>query len=95
MPVALVGATAGVLASIGYLIGCQDSAVMAIHDCDILTYTNEMLARLIYPVANPTFPFQVAKGYYARIGQDRLNGRVTRLLVSPLLIALKRVVGDR
>lgn len=81
--------------SIGYLIGCQDSAVMAIHDCDILTYTNDMLARLIYPVANPTFPFQVAKGYYARIGQDKLNGRVTRLLVSPLLIALKRVVGDR
>src|SRR6056297_154931 len=81
--------------SIGYLIGCQDSAVMAIHDCDILTYTNELLARLIYPVANPTFPYQVAKGYYARIGHEKLNGRVTRLLVSPLLIALKRVVGDR
>ncbi|WP_416883553.1 glycosyl transferase [Marivita sp.] len=81
--------------SIGYLIGCQDSAVMAIHDCDILTYTNELLARLIYPVANPTFPYQVAKGYYARIGGEKLNGRVTRLLVSPLLIALKRVVGDR
>jgi glucosyl-3-phosphoglycerate synthase len=84
-----------VWSSIGYLIGCQDSAVMAIHDCDILTYTNELLARLIYPVANPTFPYQVAKGYYARIGDDKLNGRVTRLLVSPLLIALKRVVGDR
>lgn len=84
-----------VWSSIGYLIGCQDSAVMAIHDCDILTYTNELLARLIYPVANPTFPYQVAKGYYARIGNDKLNGRVTRLLVSPLLIALKRVVGDR
>ena len=68
---------------------------MAIHDCDILTYTNELLARLIYPVANPTFPYQVAKGYYARIGGEKLNGRVTRLLVSPLLIALKRVVGDR
>jgi glucosyl-3-phosphoglycerate synthase len=81
--------------SIGYLIGCQDSSVMAIHDCDILTYTNELLARLIYPVANPTFPYQVAKGYYARIGHEKLNGRVTRLLVSPLLIALKRVVGDR
>jgi len=84
-----------VWSAMGYLIGCQDSAVMAIHDCDILTYTNEMLARLIYPVANPTFPYQVAKGYYARIGNDKLNGRVTRLLVSPLLIALKRVVGDR
>jgi len=84
-----------VWSSLGYLIGCADSSVMAIHDCDILTYTNEMLARLIYPVANPNFPYQVAKGYYPRVGEGKLNGRVTRLLVSPLLIALKRVIGDR
>ena len=81
--------------SMGYLISCQDSSVMAVHDCDIITYSNEMLARLVYPVANPSFPYQVAKGYYARIGHEKLNGRVTRLLVSPLLIALKRVIGDR
>lgn len=80
---------------LGYLISCADSSVMAIHDCDILTYTNEMLARLVYPVANPTFPYQVAKGFYPRIGEGKLNGRVTRLLVSPLLMALKRVIGDR
>ncbi|MEM6305125.1 MAG: glycosyl transferase [Pseudomonadota bacterium] len=84
-----------VWSSMGYLIGCADSAVMAIHDCDILTYKKEMLARLVYPVANPAFPYQVAKGYYPRISGDGLNGRVTRLLVSPLLIALKRVIGDR
>lgn len=81
--------------AMGYLMACEDSAVMAIHDCDIVTYTNELLARLVYPVANPNFSYQLAKGYYARVGQDKLNGRVTRLLVSPLLIALKRVVGDR
>jgi len=81
--------------ALGYLMSCQDSSVMALHDCDIVTYTNELLARLIYPVANPNFPYQVAKGYYARVGNDNLNGRVTRLLVSPLLIALKKVVGDR
>jgi len=84
-----------VWSAIGYLIACEDSAVMAIHDCDILTYTNELLARLIYPVANVSFPYQLAKGYYARVGQDRLNGRVSRLLVSPLLIAMKKVIGDR
>ncbi|WP_171133349.1 MULTISPECIES: glycosyl transferase [unclassified Ruegeria] len=80
---------------LGYLIGCADSSVMAIHDCDILTYDKELLARLVYPVANPSFPYQVAKGYYPRIGGQNLNGRVTRLLVSPILIALKRVIGDR
>ena len=84
-----------VWSSLGFLIACADSAVMAIHDCDILTYENDMLARLVYPVTNPNFPYQVAKGYYPRIGGDKLNGRVTRLLVSPLLIALKRVIGDR
>ena len=84
-----------VWSAMGYLIGCADSAVMAIHDCDILTYDKEMLARLVYPVANPNFPYQVAKGYYPRVGEGKLNGRVTRLLISPLLIALKRVIGDR
>lgn len=80
---------------IGYLIACADTSVMALHDCDIVTYEREMLARLVYPVTNPTFPYQMAKGFYPRIGDHKLNGRVTRLLVSPLLIALKRVVGDR
>ncbi len=79
---------------IGYLIACADSAVMALHDCDILTYDQEMLARLLYPVANPSFSYQLSKGFYPRIGGGKLNGRVTRLLVSPLLIALKRVIGD-
>lgn len=81
--------------SMGYLIGCADSAVMALHDCDIVTYDQELLARLVYPVANPNFPYQLSKGFYPRIGDGKLNGRVTRLLVSPLLIALKKVIGDR
>jgi glucosyl-3-phosphoglycerate synthase len=68
---------------------------MAIHDCDILTYDRSMLARLVYPVAHPAFSYQMAKGFYPRTDGHQLNGRVTRLLVSPLLIALKRVVGDR
>jgi glucosyl-3-phosphoglycerate synthase len=84
-----------VWSALGYLIGCADSAVMAIHDCDILTYDRDMLARLVYPVANPNFPYQLSKGYYPRVGSGKINGRVTRLLVSPLLIALKKVIGDR
>jgi glucosyl-3-phosphoglycerate synthase len=80
---------------IGYLLGCADSSVMAIHDCDILTYKRSMLDRLVYPMVDPSFPFQMAKGFYPRVGNNKLNGRVTRLLVSPLLIALKRVIGDR
>jgi len=67
---------------------------MAIHDCDIVTYDRELLARLVYPVANPNFSYQLSKGFYGRVGGGKLNGRVMRLLISPLLIALKKVVGD-
>ncbi len=80
---------------LGYLLSCADTDVMAIHDCDITTYNKEMLARLVYPVANPAFPYQLSKGFYPRVDETKLNGRVTRLLVSPLLIALKKVIGDR
>jgi glucosyl-3-phosphoglycerate synthase len=80
---------------LGYLMACQDSSVVAIHDCDIVTYDKDMLARLVYPVANPNFPYQVSKGFYARVGNGKINGRVSRMLVSPSLIALKKVIGDR
>lgn len=80
--------------SIGYLLGCADSDIMALHDCDIVTYERGLLSRLVYPLANPAFSYQLSKGYYARVGDGKLNGRVTRLLISPLLIALKRLVGD-
>lgn len=79
----------------GYLISCADTSVMALHDCDIVTYKRDLLDRLVYPVVNPNFRYQLSKGYYARVGDGKLNGRVTRLLVSPLLIALKRTIGDR
>lgn len=79
----------------GYILACKDSAVVALHDCDIITYEREMLDRLVYPLANPNFPYQLAKGFYPRVGGGKMNGRVSRLLVSPLLIALKKVIGDR
>ncbi|MBR9763497.1 MAG: glycosyl transferase [Rhodobacteraceae bacterium] len=80
---------------LGFLIACADSSVVAIHDCDIVTYDRDLLNRLVYPVANPTFPYQISKGYYARVGGSKINGRVSRMLVSPILIALKRTIGDR
>ena len=80
---------------LGFLIACADSSVVAIHDCDIVTYDRDLVNRLVYPVANPSFPYQMSKGYYARVGENKINGRVSRMLVSPILIALKRTIGDR
>ncbi len=77
----------------GYTLACQDSDVVALHDCDIITYTREMLMRLVYPLANPSFPYQFCKGYYPRVADGKLNGRVSRLLIAPLLLALQRTFG--
>ena len=78
----------------GYVLASGRAEAVALHDCDIVTYDRSMLARLIYPVANPNFNYEFAKGYYARIAEQKLNGRVSRLLVTPLLRALKKVYGS-
>lgn len=77
----------------GYVQAAGKAEAVALHDCDITTYNREMLARLIYPVANPRFNYEFCKGFYARVANQKLNGRVSRLLVSPLIRTLKRVVG--
>ncbi|MCL6417241.1 glycosyl transferase [Aestuariirhabdus sp. Z084] len=77
----------------GYILASGKARAVALHDCDVLTYTPEMLARLIYPVANPAFSYEFCKGYYARVGNNKINGRVSRLLVTPLIRALKCVCG--
>lgn len=78
---------------IGYMLASNKSRAIALHDCDVVTYTRMMLARLVYPVANPSFRYQFCKGYYARVADNKLHGRVCRLLVSPLLHSLKKVFG--
>lgn len=77
----------------GYALATKEAESIALHDCDILTYDRSLLARLIYPVAHPQFNYEFCKGYYARYSDGKLNGRVARLLVTPLLKALKRVMG--
>ncbi|MEJ1996893.1 MAG: glycosyl transferase [Maritimibacter sp.] len=79
----------------GYLMAFRDTDVVAIHDCDIVTYERHMLTKLLYPVINPHLPYLMSKGFYPRVGDQVMHGRVSRLLVSPLLLALKKVIGDR
>ena len=77
----------------GYVLATNVSRVIAVHDCDIRTYDRELLARLCYPTANPNLHYEFTKGYYGRV-TDRLHGRVTRLFVTPLLKAMKAVLGS-
>ncbi len=80
---------------LGYFLASGRARSVALHDADILTYDRSMVARLHYPVAHPGFGYLFAKGFYYRAASDsgRLNGRVTRLLVAPLLRALSLTFG--
>jgi len=78
----------------GYVLAADRAQSVALHDCDIVTYDRSMVARLLYPVANPNFNYKFCKGFYARVAEGKMNGRVTRLLVTPLVRALKKVYGQ-
>lgn len=73
---------------LGAFLHRTNAACAAIHDCDIVDYRLPMLARLCLPVIDTEMGFEVSKGFSARF-TDRLNGRVMRLLVTPLLRAME------
>jgi len=76
----------------GYVLATQRARVVATHDCDILDYRRDLLARLCFPTANPNMSYEFAKGYYSRVS-DRMHGRVTRLFMTPLMRSMKSVLG--
>ena len=78
---------------IGMALARGRAKAIALHDCDILTYEKRMLAKLFYPVVNPSFNYEFCKGYYPRVAKGKMNGRVSRLLVYPFLLAMEKVVG--
>ncbi len=76
----------------GYVLARHRSNVIALHDCDILSYSRDYLARLCFPIANPGLGYEFCKGYYSRV-TDRVHGRVTRLLITPLIRSLQQLIG--
>ena len=79
---------------IGMCIARDSARSVALHDCDIKTYDRRMLAKLFYPVVNPLFNFEFCKGYYPRVYGNKISGRACRLLVTPLIKSLKKILGD-
>ena len=78
----------------GYFLASDRSKTLVLHDCDINTYHRSLLARLVYPVVDPRLNYNFCKGYYYRADNEKLNGRVTRLLVSPLIRALQKIFSS-
>ncbi|MBL7074217.1 glycosyl transferase [candidate division KSB1 bacterium] len=76
----------------GYVLSKDECGIIVQHDCDIVNYNRELLARLCYPLVNQDLDFKFCKGYYPRV-TDRFYGRVTRLFVTPLIRSLMKMVG--
>lgn len=87
------GKGSNVWMGIGCLKAIGHQGVIACHDADILSYDREMLWRLCLPVTHPDMGYIFAKSYYGRV-RERIYGRVTRLLVFPLLQALRELFGS-
>lgn len=79
--------------ALGYILTDKDAFAIALHDCDIVNYKRELLARLLYPVISPRLDFEFSKGYYARVS-EKLYGRVTRLFYTPLIRSLSTILGN-
>ena len=86
------GKGSNVWMGLAYLLACGHHGVIACHDSDILNYDREMLWKLCLPVAHPDMDYVFAKSYYGRV-RGRMYGRVTRLLVFPLIQALRELFG--
>ena len=59
---------------------------VVLHDADTETYEARDVRKLLFPLARG---FDFSKGYYARVENDRLYGRLFRLFYEPLVAALR------
>ncbi|WP_254864821.1 glycosyl transferase family 2 [Halovivax gelatinilyticus] len=61
------------------------AASIVVHDADVASYDRHHVERLLTPLS---MGYEFSKGYYARVENDQLYGRLYRLLYAPLLRAL-------
>ncbi len=66
-----------------------DAEFVVVHDADATSYEDSHVPRLLFPLAGDA---EFSKGYYARVENNRLYGRLCRLFVAPVLAALR---GER
>jgi len=66
-------------------VAAARSDFVAVHDADATTYGPEHVPRLLFPLAHD---YSFVKGYYARVENDRLYGRLCRLFYEPVVAAL-------
>jgi len=70
---------------LGLGVAASQAKYVAVHDADATTYSESHVPRLLAPLQGE---YEFVKGYYARVEDQQLYGRLTRLFVVPLLQAL-------
>ncbi|MEZ3117079.1 glycosyl transferase family 2 [Halobaculum sp. MBLA0147] len=70
-----------------------DAEHVVVHDADTETYDRGYVRRLLFPLTEAD-GFSFSKGYYARVENDGLYGRLFRLFYTPLVRTLRERHGD-
>lgn len=79
----------GLAVWLGLGAASEENHAVVIHDADIEHYDPKIVHRLLLPLVVPEMDFYFSKGYYARLTDERMYGRVARLFLWPLLDALR------
>ncbi|MEF8881786.1 MAG: glycosyl transferase family 2 [Halapricum sp.] len=66
-------------------VAADRSEFVVVHDADATSYAATHVPRLLFPLASG---FAFSKGYYARVENNRLYGRLNRLFYVPLVRTL-------
>jgi len=85
----------GLAVWLGFGLASEGNYAILCHDADIETYDPSLPASLLLPIVDPDLDFFFSKGYYARLSDSRMYGRVVRLFVWPFLDSLANVLGAR
>lgn len=68
-----------------------ESDYVVVHDADARSYSAAHVPRLLFPLTRGA---AFSKGYYARVENGRLYGRLARLFVAPVLRAVRAACDD-
>jgi glucosyl-3-phosphoglycerate synthase len=77
---------------LGVGVACERAEYVVVHDADVGAYDRDHVARLLWPLTRSA---AFSKGYYTRIEDGRLYGRLFRLFYRPLIAALQTDAIDR
>jgi glucosyl-3-phosphoglycerate synthase len=84
----------GLAVWLGLGMASETAHSIVLHDADIERYDPKVIHRLLLPLVVPEMDFFFAKGYYTRLTDERMYGRIVRLFLWPLIDAMGTAVRE-